>query len=79
MKSDLHQLRIVRRPEGEELTGLSRASLYRLVGQGLAQGGRLVSFPAMNQNNRLRTAAALSGLWDGEPLKRGRAEMGGPR
>lgn len=78
MKSDLHQLRIVRRPEVEELTGLSRATLDRVIGQGLAQGGRLVSFPEMNHHNRLRAAAAVSGLWDGEPLKRGRAEMGEP-
>ena len=34
MDSDLMQLRIVRRPEVERLTGLSRASLYRLINEG---------------------------------------------
>lgn len=34
MESDLQQLRIVRRAEVLHLTGLSRATLYRLLGQG---------------------------------------------
>lgn len=33
MASDLMQLRILRRPEVEHVTGLSRASLYRLIAQ----------------------------------------------
>ncbi|HSL82885.1 MAG TPA: AlpA family transcriptional regulator [Thermoanaerobaculia bacterium] len=35
MASDLMQHRMVRRPEVEEVTGLSRATLYRLIGEGL--------------------------------------------
>ena len=35
MASDLMQHRIVRRPEVEQLTGLSRASVYRLIAEGL--------------------------------------------
>lgn len=38
MLRDLQQLRIIRRPEVERITGLSRATLYRLIGDG--------SFPA---------------------------------
>lgn len=35
MASNLMQHRMVRRPEVEEVTGLSRATLYRLIGKGL--------------------------------------------
>lgn len=38
-----------------------------------SEGGQFVGGHGMNQDNRLKTAAALSGLWDGEPLKRVRA------
>ena len=34
MTSDLSALRVMRRPEVEHVTGLSRASLYRLIGKG---------------------------------------------
>lgn len=34
MGNDLKQLRIVRRPEVEKVTGLSRATLYRLIAAG---------------------------------------------
>lgn len=38
MKSDLMQHRMVRRPEVEQVTGLSRATLYRLIAEGQFPG-----------------------------------------
>lgn len=37
------------------------------------EGGQFLGGHGMNPDNRLKTAAALSSLWDGEPLKRVRA------
>jgi hypothetical protein len=54
--------------------------LVKLFAEGLpslgvfsTEGGQFIGGHGMNQDNRLKTAAALSGLWDGEPLKRVRA------
>ncbi len=38
-----------------------------------SEGGQFLGGHGMNSDNRLKTAAALSSLWDGEPLKRVRA------
>ena len=37
------------------------------------EGGLFIAGHGMSQDNRLRTAAGLSGLWDGTPIKRVRA------
>ncbi|MDQ3556749.1 MAG: DUF3987 domain-containing protein, partial [Gemmatimonadota bacterium] len=57
--------------------------LTRLLGSGQpavgvfsAEGGQFVGGFGMSQEHRLKTAAALSGLWDGEPVKRVRAGDG---
>jgi hypothetical protein len=34
------------------------------------EGGQFLGGHGMNQDNRLKTAAAMSGLWDGEPIRR---------
>ena len=41
-----------------------------------AEGGTFTGGHGMNEDNRLRTAAALSELWDGKPIKRIRAQDG---
>jgi hypothetical protein len=35
-----------------------------------AEGGQFTGGHAMSQDNKLKTAAGLSGLWDGEPIRR---------
>jgi hypothetical protein len=40
------------------------------------EGGQFIGGHGMSQDNKLRTAAALSSLWDGEPIKRIRAGDG---
>jgi len=40
------------------------------------EGGHFVGGHAMSEDARLRTAAGLSSLWDGAPIKRVRAAMG---
>ena len=35
-----------------------------------AEGGQFLGGYGMSRDHRLKTAAALSGLWDGEPIKR---------
>jgi Protein of unknown function (DUF3987) len=40
------------------------------------EGGQFVGGYAMSEENRLKTAAALSGLWDGKPIRRVRAGDG---
>jgi hypothetical protein len=46
------------------------------VGLFSAEGGQFIGGYGMNEENRLKTAAALSGIWDGEPIKRVRAGDG---
>jgi Protein of unknown function (DUF3987) len=41
-----------------------------------AEGGQFIGGHGMSQDNRLKTAAALSSLWDGEPIRRVRAGDG---
>lgn len=57
--------------------------LYRLlqggqpsVGVFSSEGAQFVGGFGMSQEHRLKTAAALSGIWDGEPIKRVRAGDG---
>jgi hypothetical protein len=40
------------------------------------EGGQFIGGYGMNDDNRLKTAAALSGVWDGEPIRRVRAGDG---
>lgn len=40
------------------------------------EGGQFVGGHAMNEENRLKTAGAFCGLWDGQPIKRVRAGDG---
>lgn len=40
------------------------------------EGGRLIGGHALNSDNQLKTVAGLSGLWDGKPISRTRAEDG---
>lgn len=55
--------------------GLTKLFVEGLPSLGVfsTEGGQFIGGHGMNQDNRLKTAAALSGLWDGEPLKRVRA------
>jgi hypothetical protein len=46
------------------------------VGLFSTEGGQFIGGHGMNDENRLKTAAALSGIWDGEPIKRVRAGDG---
>jgi hypothetical protein len=54
------------------LFAIGRASL----GLFSDEGGQFLGGFGMSQDNRLKTSAALSNLWDGEPLKRVRAGDG---
>lgn len=49
---------------------------YPSVGIFSDEGGQFVGGHGMSDDNRLRTAAGLSGLWDGEPVRRVRAGDG---
>lgn len=46
------------------------------VGVFSSEGGQFVGGFGMNEENRLKTAAALSGIWDGDPIRRVRAGDG---
>ncbi len=46
------------------------------VGMFSAEGGQFIGGYGMSQDQKLKTAAALSGLWDGEPIRRVRAVDG---
>ena len=52
------------------------AAGYPSIGIFSDEGGQFVGGHGMNEDNRLRTAAGLSGLWDGEPIRRVRAGDG---
>lgn len=41
-----------------------------------SEGGQFIGGHGMNQDNRMKTAAGLSGLWDGQPIRRVRAGDG---
>jgi hypothetical protein len=49
---------------------------YPSVGIFSDEGGQFVGGHGMSDDSRLRTAAGLSGLWDGEPIRRVRATDG---
>jgi hypothetical protein len=46
------------------------------VGLFSSEGGQFIGGHGMNDDNKLKTAAALSGVWDGEPIRRVRAGDG---
>jgi hypothetical protein len=56
-------------PTYEGLTKLLQQG-YPSVGVFTAEGGQFVGGHAMNADNKLKTSAALSSLWDGEPIRR---------
>lgn len=62
-------------PTFEGLVLLLRTGLPS-VGVFSAEGGQFVGGHGMSADHRLKTAAALSGLWDGEPIRRVRAGDG---
>lgn len=62
-------------PTFEGLTRLL-ASGQPSLGLFSAEGGQFVGGHGMSAEHRLKTSAALSGLWDGEPVKRVRAGDG---
>jgi hypothetical protein len=60
------------------IEGLAKACINAPASLGLftAEGGLFVGGHGMSEDNKLRTAAALSELWDGKPIKRLRAMDG---
>ena len=58
--------------------GMAKLMLIGLPSLGIfsAEGGAFINGHAMKDDARLRSAAALSGLWDGTPLRRVRAGDG---
>ena len=60
------------------LEGLARiwANARPSLGVFTAEGGTFTGGHGMSEDNKLRTAAALSELWDGKPVKRLRASDG---
>lgn len=58
--------------------GLCRllASGHPSVGLFSSEGGQFIGGHGMKDDNKLKTAAALSGVWDGEPIRRVRAGDG---
>jgi Protein of unknown function (DUF3987) len=52
------------------------ANLHPALGIFTAEGGMFTGGHGMNDDNQLKTAAALSELWDGKPVKRVRATDG---
>jgi Protein of unknown function (DUF3987) len=60
------------------LEGLAKAwaNAHASLGVFTAEGGLFTGGHGMSEENRLRTAAALSQLWDGETVKRIRAQDG---
>lgn len=62
-------------PTFEGLTKLF-ASGRPSLGLFATEGGQLIGGHAMSEDNRLKTSAGLSGIWDGEPLRRVRAGDG---
>lgn len=60
------------------LEGLAKLMPFGLPSIGIfsAEGGSFINGHAMKEDARLRSAATLSGLWDGTPLRRVRAGDG---
>ena len=60
------------------LEGLERLFLVGQPSMGLfsGEGGQFIGGHGMQKEAKLKTAAALSGLWDGEPIRRVRARDG---
>jgi hypothetical protein len=50
---------------------------HRALGVFSDEGGHFVGGHALSEDTRLRTAAGLSSLWDGSPIKRVRAARDG--
>ncbi len=46
------------------------------VGVFASEGGQFIGGHGMSDDNKLRTAAGLSSVWDGEPIRRVRAGDG---
>ncbi|MGE0666898.1 MAG: YfjI family protein [Sphingomonadales bacterium] len=63
-------------PTLEGLTGRQMRDGHPSLGVFSAEGGQFIGGVAMSADNRLKTAAGLSGLWDGDPVRRVRAGDG---
>ncbi|NDA89681.1 MAG: DUF3987 domain-containing protein [Alphaproteobacteria bacterium] len=74
-ESPLTPLLICPEPTFEGLCKLMINSIPSL-GVFSSEGGQFIGGYAMNPENKIRTAAALSGLWDGEDIKRVRSGDG---
>lgn len=64
--------------EEPTLEGMQKLLFYGQPGIGVIsdEGGRMIGGHGMNQDNRLKTAAGLSALWDGSRFSRVRAGEG---
>ena len=71
----LHPMLTCPEPTFEGLCRLFAAS-WPSLGIFTAEGGQFIGGHGMSEDNRLKTAAALSSLWDGEPIRRVRAGDG---
>jgi len=58
--------------------GLCRLYMYGLPSVGVfsSEGGQFIGGHGMSEDNKLKTSTAISGLWDGKPIKRVRAGDG---
>jgi len=70
-----HPMFITEEPTYEGLIKLLMVSRPS-VGIFSDEGGRMIGGHGMSEDNRLKTAAGLSGLWDGKPISRTRAGDG---
>lgn len=71
----LHPMFITEEPTYEGLVKLLMVS-HPSVGIYSDEGGRMIGGHGLSEDNRLKTAAGLSGLWDGKPISRTRVGDG---
>ncbi len=67
---------IASEPTFEGLTGRQMRDGHASLAVFSAEGGQFIGGVAMSADNRLKTAAGLSGLWDGDPVRRVRSGEG---
>lgn len=74
-ETPLHPILAVPEPTVEGLMKMW-PNAHAALGLFSAEGGQLVGGHSMSEDNRLKTAAAYSELWDGKPVRRVRAGDG---
>lgn len=74
-KAPPHPMLLVADPTPEALT-LHLAQGRPMAGVFTAEGGLLIGGAAFNEEARMRTAALLNTLWDGDPIRRLRVSTG---